>query len=106
MLHRFDVHLLSRFILPSLLVLMNKPTIVTALLLISFSLSAQVKLIPYGSMWKYLDNGSNQGTAWKNISFNDTTWSSGLAELGYGDGDETTVVNYGPDANNRYITTY
>ena len=34
------------------------------------------------------------------------TWSSGAAELGYGDGDEATVVGYGPDAGNKYITTY
>jgi hypothetical protein len=27
-------------------------------------------------------------------------------ELGYGDGGEATVVGYGPDANNKYITTY
>jgi hypothetical protein len=26
--------------------------------------------------------------------------------LGYGDGDEATVVSYGGDPGNRYITTY
>ena len=31
---------------------------------------------------------------------------SGDAELGYGDGDEQTVVSYGPDSGNKYITTY
>ena len=30
---------------------------------------------------------------------------SGPAQLGYGDGDESSVVSYGPDANNKYITT-
>lgn len=63
-------------------------------------------LIAYGSSWKYLDNGTNQGTTWRGTSFNDATWLSGNAQLGYGDGDETTVVSYGPDANNKYITTY
>ena len=70
-------------------------------------LAAQdVVLIPYGSVWKYLDNGTNQGTAWRAIAFNDATWASGPAELGYGEGDEATVVSYGPNASNRYITTY
>ena len=62
--------------------------------------------IPTGSTWKYLDDGSNQATAWRNPGFNDASWKSGPAQLGYGDGDEATVVGYGPDANNKYITTY
>ena len=57
-------------------------------------------------MWKYLDNGSNQGSDWFEIDFNDDDWSIGNAELGYGDGDEATVVDYGDDENNKYITTY
>src|SRR6186713_2846455 len=63
-------------------------------------------LVAYGSSWKYLDNGTNQGTTWRSTGFSDATWASGNAQLGYGDGDEATVVSYGPDANNKYITTY
>src|SRR5438132_14277171 len=63
-------------------------------------------LINAGSSWKYLANGSNQGAAWRASGFNDASWSSGNAEFGYGDGDETTVVPYGNNANNKYITTY
>lgn len=63
-------------------------------------------IIPAGSLWKYLDNGSNQGTAWFELSFNDLAWASGPAELGYGDGDEATVVSYGPRSSRKYITTY
>lgn len=63
-------------------------------------------LVAFGTQWKYLDNGSNQGTAWRASAFNDVSWSAGNAELGYGDGDEGTVVSYGPDANNKYVTTY
>jgi hypothetical protein len=59
-----------------------------------------------GSVWKYLDNGSNQGTAWTQINFNDSSWSSGAAQLGYGDGDEVTTVGFGPDTTNKYVTTY
>jgi acid phosphatase type 7 len=67
---------------------------------------AQTTLVPYGSTWKYLDNGSNQGTAWRATSFNDGSWATGPAQLGYGDGDEATVVSYGGNSSQKYITTY
>ena len=63
-------------------------------------------LVAYGSSWKYLDNGTNQGTAWRGTGFSDATWASGNAQLGYGDGDEATIVSYGSNASNKYITTY
>jgi hypothetical protein len=63
-------------------------------------------LIAANSPWKYLDNGTNQGTAWRAAAFNDATWASGNAELGYGDGDEATLVGYGTNASAKYITTY
>ncbi|GEO08183.1 T9SS type A sorting domain-containing protein [Segetibacter aerophilus] len=62
--------------------------------------------IPFGSWWKYLDDGSNQGTSWTGISFSDASWKSGPATLGYGNRNESTVVSFGPDANNKHITTY
>lgn len=63
-------------------------------------------LVSLAANWKFLDNGSDQETAWQNTNFNDAAWSSGLAQLGYGDGDEQTVVSYGGNANSKYITTY
>jgi hypothetical protein len=49
--------------------------------------------IPWSAAgWKYLADGSNQGTAWRASAFNDAAWSTGTAELGYGDGDEATVI--------------
>ena len=68
--------------------------------------TSEETLIGKGSVWKYLDNGSNQGTAWRLVGFNDSAWASGAAQLGYGDGDEATVVSYGPSGSNKYITTY
>ncbi len=47
-----------------------------------------------GDIWKYLDDGSNQGTAWRAPTFNDSSWESGPSQLGYGDGDEQTEVNF------------
>ncbi len=62
--------------------------------------------ISAGASWKYLANGTDQGTAWREPAFSDTIWSTGLADLGYGDGDEATVVSFGSDARARYVTTY
>jgi hypothetical protein len=70
------------------------------------TLAAADVLVPTGAIWKYLDNGSDQGTAWRSAGFNDASWASGPAQLGYGDGDEATVVSFGPDSGNKHITTY
>src|SRR2546425_335115 len=71
---------------------------------------ATATLVPRGSTWKYLDNGSDQGVAWQAPAFNDTAWAAGPARLGYGDTGEpnqqVTTVSYGPDATHKYITTY
>lgn len=56
--------------------------------------------------WRYLDKGVYPGAGWTTTGFDDSTFKSGLPQLGYGDGDETTVVSYGPDSENKYITTY
>jgi len=69
-------------------------------------LAAQDVLVSTGSVWKYLDNGSDQGIAWRAVGFDDSGWASGPAELGYGDGDEATVVSFGPSSSNKYVTTY
>ncbi len=63
-------------------------------------------LSPAGATWKYLDDGSNPGLAWKASGFDDSMWAAGPAQLGYGDGDEATVVSFGPDPNAKHITTY
>ena len=64
--------------------------------------------------WKYLDNGTDQGTAWRASNFVETAWKTGTAELGYGDSpaDEATIVDDNPTPGfnaadtNKYITTY
>jgi hypothetical protein len=63
-------------------------------------------IVAAGSEWRYLDDGSDQGVAWRTNAFNDSGWKQGRAQLGYGDGDEQTTVGFGPDTGNRYVTTY
>ncbi len=69
-------------------------------------LDAHATIIQAQSSWKYLDNGSNQGTAWRASGFNDSAWASGNGILGYNVGNETTTVSFGPNSNNKYVTTY
>ena len=68
--------------------------------------SSTVALITRESDWKYFDKGSEPVANWNNLGFDDSAWSSGQAELGYGDGDENTVVDYGGSSSNKYVTTY
>ncbi len=67
-----------------------------------------VTRISRGSVWKYLDNGTDQGTAWKETTFDDTSWASGSAELGYAD-SPVTVLRQGPSgqtSSTKYIAYY
>jgi hypothetical protein len=73
---------------------------------IGASMTSNRTFIARGATWRYLDDGSDQGTAWTSPTFDDQTWASGPAELGYGDGDEVTTVSYGPSSSSKYITTY
>ncbi len=73
---------------------------------VTVTILTELVLISKGAEWRYLDNGSDQGTAWQASAFVDTGWSLGNAKLGYGEGDEATVVSFGPDPQDRYITTY
>jgi hypothetical protein len=68
--------------------------------------SETLTLSPLESSWKYFDQGSLPAANWTSVSFSDASWSQGNAQFGYGEGDEATVVNFGSDANNKYITTY
>jgi hypothetical protein len=63
-------------------------------------------LVGLGSTWRYLDDGAAPGVGWTTPSYDDHNWASGAAELGYGDGDEATVVGYGSNPNAKPITTY
>ncbi len=63
-------------------------------------------MIESNTVWRYLDDGTDQGTAWALPGFNDLTWATGAAELGYGDADEATVLSFGTDDQNKHITYY
>ncbi len=56
--------------------------------------------------WLYLDTGKAPDAKWREILFDDSQWKSGHAQLGYGDGDESTVVSFGTNAADKHITTW
>ncbi len=66
-----------------------------ACLVSATALQAQTAVIlPYGSTWRHLDDGSDQGVGWRAAGFDDSGWPSGPGQLGYGDGDEATVTGF------------
>jgi PKD repeat protein len=81
----------------------------------SFDMEVGFKLFPLSpaqypfakkTAWHYLDNESNLDTvAWKDTNYNDDNWDQGKGPLGYGN-NETTVISYGPNPADKYITTY
>jgi hypothetical protein len=68
------------------------------------ALGAPQTLVAAGESWRYLDDGSDQGTAWRNPGFDDSGWAEGPAQLGFSEGDEATLID-GPNQD-RHITFY
>ena len=63
-------------------------------------------LVHAGDVWSYFDEGQDLGTDWVETNYDDSSWSSGVGRLGYGEPMDATVLSYGPSATNRYPTTY
>jgi len=66
----------------------------------------QNTLLPAGSNWKYSDATTAPASDWNKPGFNDGAWASGPAQLGYGDGDEATVLSFGSNSNNKTPSYY
>ena len=52
------------------------------------NLAQQIRLLPFGSTWKYDTNGTDLGTDWKEVGYNDSGWPAGTGLLGL----ETTLA--------------
>jgi len=68
--------------------------------------SRELDLVRAGSRWRYLDTGVAPPAGWAAVGFDDAGWSEGPAQLGYGDGDENTLISPGPNPSSRAITTW
>ncbi len=60
-------------------------------------------VISIGDTWKYFKGISSQDSGWKDIAFDDSAWLEGPTGIGYGDGDDATVLS---DMQNNYISVY
>lgn len=65
-----------------------------------------VDLQSAAAAWRYLDNGTDPGAAWRTNSFQDAAWKSGPAPLGYGMPGLGTTVSFGPNPNGKWVTTF
>jgi len=64
--------------------------------------------IARASAWRYWDGASAPSTynRWSELDFNDATWKTGAAPLGYGESYIATTTSYGSNPSNKPITTY
>ncbi len=57
------------------------------------------------SSWRYYDDGV-PAPGWHQPAFDDGQWATGAAELGFGDGDESTLLNTSDDDGRRLSAAY
>jgi len=50
-------------------------------------------IVNKGDIWRYLVPGSSQGDEWKNSINATIAWDTGESGIGYGDGDDSTVIS-------------
>ncbi|MCI0405215.1 MAG: alkaline phosphatase D family protein [candidate division Zixibacteria bacterium] len=71
-----------------------------------FPLTLQAEtLVPKLSVWKYYADTAYPDLSWNQAGHDDSGWPFGPGILGYGEAYISTTVPYGPDINNKYITT-
>ncbi len=61
-------------------------------------------LVIAGAEWRFQNDSTDLGSKWREVHFDDSQWPAGPAELGYGDGDESTVTR--TDGPPHPITAY
>ncbi len=61
--------------------------------------------IPRHALWSYWDRGGDLGNNWMYGGSVDG-WAQGAGPLGYGESYLSSTIGSGPDASNKYITTY
>lgn len=67
-----------------------------------FKTQAIVTLFQEGDLWRYFEGRAYPGDAWPTLDFDDNGWPEAPAGLGYGDGDDRTVLNM----RNEYLVLY
>jgi glucose/arabinose dehydrogenase len=78
-------------------------SVITLLAAVASSTARADELIPVGAEWRYLKGEDAPPAAWNTGGFDDDGWASGEAGIGYGDGDDATVLD---DMEGNYLTVY
>ena len=80
--------------------MMNKKYLISLIIFLflfpTFSIKAQVhweSMIIESDTWKYLAATSEPPSDWMQLNFSDNAWSSAIGGIGYGDGDDATVIS-------------
>jgi hypothetical protein len=60
-------------------------------------------VVRVGDVWKYAKGTAAPPPSWNAVAFNDSAWASGPTGIGYGDGDDATVLS---DMQNSYASVY
>ena len=60
-------------------------------------------VIEIGDEWRYRKGTSSPPSDWILVGFDDTTWLAGNSGIGYGDGDDATILS---DMQDNYVTVY
>lgn len=88
-------------------------------LLVDYLNTMPETLLTAGTSWKYFTDAAGLGASnivvghasyntsnWKHPDFDDSAWSTGNAQLGYGENDEATVLPFGGNASSKWLTSY
>lgn len=71
--------------------------------------ASQQCVFPSKDVWTYYDQGQLNSKNWKAFNYSTSGWKQGNAPLGYytgGTRDYQTIISFGDDAANKYITYY
>jgi alkaline phosphatase D len=82
-------------------------SIVVPLSVVTFHTFAlgQTTVLEKQSVWKYFTGDQYPDSLWNQPEYDDGAWPTGPGILGYGENYINTTVPYGPDPNDKYITT-
>lgn len=70
------------------------------------ALNQHEPLVSTGSIWHYRDERQPPSADWNSPTFDHSSWKKGPAPLGYGDGEESTELNYGSHPRDKRITSW
>ncbi len=60
-------------------------------------------LLRVGSFWRYWKGTAAPPSAWRQTDFDDSGWSMGPTSIGYGDGDDATIL---ADMRDNYVSVF